>query len=105
MGKKVQDLPRAYCPRCKKEVPVDVPWPGFRVAWRAWIVVAAILAICSPVIATDLLIMLPTASIFLLGGSTLKRYSEKRSACHLCALPLDEEAKPVSTRAATEGTS
>ena len=46
-----------------------------------------------------------TYRIFLLGGSTLKRYSEKRSACHLCALPLDEEAKPVSTRAATEGTS
>ncbi len=68
---------------------MDVPWPGFRILWRVWIGAVVLIALLSPIIATDLMVMLPLATMVLLGGSTLKRYAEQRPSCHRCALPLD----------------
>ena len=83
------DETSAFCGRCDRESPVIRPWPGYRVLWRVWIVGAALIVLAAPILAADIAMMIPTAALYLLGGSTLKRLSEERTTCRRCGALIE----------------
>ncbi len=80
---------KAPCPRCAREVVVVWPHPAWRTAKWIWIVVAAAIAVITPIVAADAFFLTPLVLAFLMGGGAVMEYAEAPPRCQRCAYPLD----------------
>ena len=89
---------RIYCPRCDKPMPVQRPHRGFAVAYRVWIGVMAVCALCAPIFIADMITMLPLMCGAALGGGTLSRLAKEPTRCRWCSLALESAPRGLFGR-------
>ena len=82
-----------HCPRCAKLMPVDRPHRAFAIAYRAWMGVAALCVMATPIFIADMITMLPLMACAALGGSTLARLANEPTRCKWCQLALEGPPK------------
>lgn len=78
-----------HCPRCREEREVDLPWAGWRHAATLWKVAVLTVMVLSPVMATDLCVMLPIGALIAAAGPSILREAAVPPKCRACGLPLD----------------
>jgi len=74
------------CPRCHSEDEVVRPWAGFGVVYLAWKAGVIVLAVFSPIIASDLVVMMPLSMAFLFAGGPVIAFAEQQPTCRSCGL-------------------
>jgi hypothetical protein len=74
------------CPRCYSEEEVLRPWPGFRVARRIWLGGLAVIAALSPILFSDLFVMIPMTMAFLFAGGPVLEHARQTPTCRECGL-------------------
>jgi hypothetical protein len=74
------------CPRCYSEEEVVRPWAGFGAVYSVWKVGVAVLAVFSPIIASDLVVMMPLSMAFLFAGGPVIAFAQQQPTCRSCGL-------------------
>jgi hypothetical protein len=74
------------CPRCYCEDEVLRPWPGFRVAKVVWCGVTALILTFSPILFSDLVVMIPMSMAFLFAGGPVFAHAAQLPTCPSCGL-------------------
>ncbi|MDB4974282.1 MAG: hypothetical protein JWN48_2623 [Myxococcaceae bacterium] len=74
------------CPRCYSEEEVVRPWPGFRVVRRVWIGGVACVVTLSPILFSDIVVMIPLTMAFLFAGGPVLHYAKETPTCRSCGL-------------------
>lgn len=74
------------CPRCYSEEEVVRPWAGFGAVYSAWKVGALVLAVFSPILASDLVVMMPLSMAFLFAGGPVIAFARQQPTCRSCGL-------------------
>jgi hypothetical protein len=74
------------CPRCYCEEDVVRPWRGFRAVRGIWLCGAAFILLFSPILFSDLLLMIPLSTIFLLAGGPALACAAQAPTCVRCGL-------------------
>ncbi|HEX5661562.1 MAG TPA: hypothetical protein VFX59_30440 [Polyangiales bacterium] len=74
------------CPRCYCEDDVLRPWPGFRIAKFVWCGVAALILMLSPILFSDLVVMIPMSMAFLFAGGPVFAHAALTPTCPACGL-------------------
>ena len=62
------------------------PWRGFRAVRRLWLVGAALIVLFSPILFSDLLVMIPLSTVFLFAGGPVLALAAERPTCVRCGL-------------------
>ena len=84
----------AHCPRCRKDVPVEHPWAGWMWLKRGWVATMLVVLLLSPIMASDLIVMMPTGALIALAGSTIFREAARIPRCRRCQFPMDGTPNP-----------
>jgi hypothetical protein len=74
------------CPRCYCEDEVLRPWPGFRVAKVVWCGVSGLILLLSPILFSDLVVMIPMSMAFLFAGGPVFAHAAQLPTCPSCGL-------------------
>ncbi len=74
------------CPRCYCEDEVVRPWPGFRVAKVVWCAVSLLILVLSPILFSDLVVMIPMSMAFLFAAGPVFAYAAQQPTCASCGL-------------------
>lgn len=74
------------CPRCYSEEEVVRPWGGFGAVYSAWKLGALVLAVFSPILASDLVVMMPLSMAFLFAGGPVIAFARQQPTCRSCGL-------------------
>ena len=74
------------CPRCYSELPVVRPWAGFRVLRVLWLAGLCVVVALAPILASDLVVMIPLSVMFLLGGGPISFFAKQLPTCAACGL-------------------
>jgi hypothetical protein len=74
------------CPRCYCEDEVLKPWAGFRVAKVVWCGVTGLIMIFSPILFSDLVVMIPMSMAFLFAGGPVFACAAEAPTCPKCGL-------------------
>lgn len=82
----------ADCRRCKKEVRVQRPWAGWKPLRVVWGIGTVIVVLALPLMIADLMVMTPSALIFLASGAMVHSEAKKPPRCRQCKLALPEES-------------
>ncbi len=84
------ERPTARCRRCQQLVFVDVPWRGWRILKRAWIVLMLFVLAASPIMIAEITVLLPIGVMIALSGTTLLQMAEQVPRCRRCRLDLSD---------------
>jgi hypothetical protein len=74
------------CPRCYSEEEVVRPWAGFGAVYSAWKLGALVLAVFSPILASDLVVMMPLSMAYLFAGGPVIAFARQQPTCRSCGL-------------------
>lgn len=74
------------CPRCYCEDEVLRPWPGFRIAKFVWCGVAGLILAFSPILFSDLIVMIPFSMAFLFAAGPVFALAAQLPTCPACGL-------------------
>lgn len=77
-----------YCERCRRDVEVVGPWPGFVWIKRAWWGGLALLALLMPVIMSEITLLMPLAIAFGLAAGPVHMLAAQRRTCRECGAIL-----------------
>ena len=82
-------LPReVYCARCAHDVVPDRVWAGFRWAKRAWYGGIVVIVLLSPIIMSEITLLLPLALAFGLAAGPVHALAAQRDTCSECGAEL-----------------
>ncbi|MET0283076.1 MAG: hypothetical protein ABW352_01345 [Polyangiales bacterium] len=74
------------CPRCYCEDEVLRPWAGFRIAKLVWCAVSGLILLLSPILFSDLVVMIPMSMAFLFAGGPVFAHAAQQPTCPSCGL-------------------
>jgi hypothetical protein len=74
------------CPRCYSELPVVRPWAGFRLLRVVWLAGLCVVVTLAPILASDLVVMIPLSVMFLFGGGPILAFAKQQPTCAACGL-------------------
>ncbi|MDB4974670.1 MAG: hypothetical protein JWN48_3011 [Myxococcaceae bacterium] len=73
-----------YCARCTHEVDAVRPWPGYVWVKRGWYSGAAIIFALTPIIFSELTVLMPLACAFGLAGGPIHSLAAQKATCREC---------------------
>jgi hypothetical protein len=85
------------CPRCFSDLPAVTPWSGFRYARPIWFAGVAVLVVLAPILASDIVVMIPLSVVYLFAGGPVLGLAQEPRTCRACglALPLGATCLPA----------
>jgi hypothetical protein len=79
---------QVYCARCTHDVVPDRVWGGFRWAKRAWYAGILMIVGLSPIIMSEITVLLPLALAFGLAAGPVHALAAQRDTCSECGAEL-----------------
>jgi hypothetical protein len=79
---------RAHCGRCAHEVDVVGVWPGFVWVKRSWYAGIGILCVLSPIILSELSVLIPLAMMFGLAAGPVHALASQKPTCRTCGAEI-----------------
>jgi len=74
------------CPRCYAEEELVRPFAGAQLVCRLWKVGMVVLVVCGPILASDIVVMMPMSLAYLFAGGPILALSEQCPTCRVCGL-------------------
>jgi hypothetical protein len=82
------DTTRIHCFRCRHEVDVVGVWPGYRWAKRAWYSAIGLLCVLSPIILSELTVLIPLAVCIAMAAGPVHSLAAQKPTCRDCGAEL-----------------
>jgi hypothetical protein len=74
------------CPRCYAEEELVRPFAGSRLVCRLWKVGMVALVVCGPILASDIVVMMPLSMAYLFAGGPILALGAECPTCRVCGL-------------------
>jgi hypothetical protein len=74
----------AHCPRCTRRVEATWPWAGWGNLRKVWFVGLGLLFVLSPVWFGDMVVLMPSAMLFIVAIGPLNTLARMRPTCLRC---------------------
>jgi hypothetical protein len=87
----------AYCPRCRSQVEATWPWPGWGPLRKGWFVVLGAIVVASPVVLSDVYMMLPASLVLVVVIGPLNGLAAIKPTCLTCGAVVEPIAQPRAT--------
>ena len=86
-----------YCARCGHDVAPDLVWGGFRWTKRAWYAGILMIVALSPIIMSEITLLMPLAVAFGLAAGPVHALAAQRATCSRCGAELKrtQELQPI----------
>jgi hypothetical protein len=83
------------CPRCFHALELLVPWRGFQYVRRVWIAGVVVIVVLAPILASDLIVMMPLSVVYLFAGGPVLGFAQLQPTCRVCGLALPARGLPL----------